>query len=65
MNDYVPVPAVARDEAMSCPRRHQPESCPTLEVAALFEGHREIRLRYSGVEYRLQRTRNGKLILTK
>ncbi|MEM7611037.1 MAG: hemin uptake protein HemP [Pseudomonadota bacterium] len=38
---------------------------PAIDVNALFQGQREIRLHYRGETYRLRITRNDKLILTK
>ena len=36
-----------------------------IESDALFEGRREVIIVHDGQEYRLRRTRQGKLILTK
>lgn len=37
----------------------------TIPAEDLFGGDAEVRIRYAGQEYRLRKTRNGKLILTK
>lgn len=49
------------------PQPARPESAPsqTLTSAALMQGRREIVIEHQGERYRLQQTRNGKLILTK
>ncbi len=36
-----------------------------LDSLALFGGEQEVRIEHFGQEYRLRKTRNGKLILTK
>jgi len=38
---------------------------PLLESEALLQGHRTVEIHHQGVYYRLQATRQGKLILTK
>ncbi len=38
---------------------------PLLESDALLQGHRTVEIHHQGVYYRLQATRQGKLILTK
>ena len=38
---------------------------PLVESDLLLQGQREIRIAHNGVTYRLQATRQGKLILTK
>lgn len=38
---------------------------PTVDSAALFGGERELLIQHGSERYRLRRTRNGKLILTK
>lgn len=38
---------------------------PVLDSQALLQGHGSITIRHHGVEYRLQSTKLGKLILTK
>ena len=45
----------------------RPDSAPaqTLTSAELMQGRREIVIEHQGERYRLQQTRNGKLILTK
>ena len=42
-----------------------PKTKPRVQAAALFAGAREVIIEYGREEYRLQITRNGKLILTK
>lgn len=46
-----------REQASSAPRR--------FDSRALFGDAQEVRIEHFGQEYRLRRTRNGKLILTK
>ena len=41
------------------------KTMPALNIEQLFDGFREIRLFHGSEEYRLQLTRNNKLILTK
>ncbi|MBE7421392.1 MAG: hemin uptake protein HemP [Zoogloeaceae bacterium] len=45
----------------------RPDKAPaqTLSSAELMQGRREIVIEHLGERYRLQQTRNGKLILTK
>jgi hemin uptake protein HemP len=45
----------------------RPDSAPaqTLTSAELMQGRRELVIEHQGERYRLQQTRNGKLILTK
>jgi hemin uptake protein HemP len=45
----------------------RPDKAPsqTLTSAELMQGRREIVIEHQGERYRLQQTRNGKLILTK
>ncbi len=38
---------------------------PLIESEALLQGHRTVEIQHQGVLYRLQATRQGKLILTK
>ena len=38
---------------------------PTVDSSSLLQGRREITITHNGVVYRLQATRQGKLILTK
>lgn len=52
------------------PGRQPPEimpgsSVPVLEAQQLFQGFREVRILFCQEEYRLRRTKNQKLILTK
>lgn len=49
------------------PQPARPDSAPpqTLTSAELMQGRREIVIVHQGENYRLQQTRNGKLILTK
>ncbi|KMN50355.1 hemin transporter HemP [Chromobacterium violaceum] len=42
-----------------------PASPPLLHSRQLFDGGREVRIEHQGEIYRLQLTRNGKLILIK
>lgn len=41
------------------------EQAPTFASAELMQGHRIIAIEHLGITYRLQATRQGKLILTK
>ncbi len=52
-------PGLAAPETFKAPQRR----CVTSEE--LLMGDREIAIRHGGQEYRLQVTKNGKLILTK
>lgn len=50
--------------------KRQPEDASdpppgTICADRLFGGAKEVRIRHCGQEYRLRKTRNGKLILTK
>ncbi len=49
------------------PQPARPDNAPaqTLTSAELMQGRREIVIEHQGERYRLQQTRNGKLILTK
>ena len=49
------------------PQPPRPDNAPaqTLTSAELMQGRREIVIEHLGERYRLQQTRNGKLILTK
>jgi hemin uptake protein HemP len=49
------------------PQPARPDKAPglTLTSAELMRGRREIVIEHQGERYRLQQTRNGKLILTK
>ncbi len=49
------------------PQPARPDNAPaqTLTSAELMQGRREIVIEHLGERYRLQQTRNGKLILTK
>jgi hemin uptake protein HemP len=49
------------------PQPARPDQAPgqTLTSAELMQGRREIVIEHQGENYRLQQTRNGKLILTK
>jgi hemin uptake protein HemP len=49
------------------PQPVRPDQAPTqtLTSAELMQGRREIVIEHQGERYRLQQTRNGKLILTK
>lgn len=42
-----------------------PDSCPSLDSEALLRGHNCVAINHRGSVYRLQATRQGKLILTK
>lgn len=44
---------------------HRDASPRALSAERLFGDHHEVRIHYRGQEYRLRKTRNGKLILTK
>ncbi|PHV12428.1 hemin uptake protein HemP [Chitinimonas sp. BJB300] len=50
---------------LSISRPAEPRTKPRMEVLALLQGHQEIEIAHRGEVYRLQLTRNGKLILTK
>ena len=43
----------------------KPSGPPQVEARALFNGQREVNIRFRGEIYRLRITRNDKLILTK
>ena len=45
--------------------RAKPPVPPEIEARALFNGQREVNIRFRGELYRLRITRNDKLILTK
>ncbi|WP_323030582.1 hemin uptake protein HemP [Brachymonas denitrificans] len=76
----VPTPKSASAETASVSPAHWPvqaqshasplpetaaESPPAFSSSELMQGHRTIAIRHNGVTYRLQATRQGKLILTK
>jgi len=54
-------------QAQNPPPPARPDHTPgqTLTSAELMQGRREIVIEHQGERYRLQQTRNGKLILTK
>lgn len=51
-------------ERISC-EVHAPSPKPHLKAAAIFGGAREVIIEHGSEEYRLQITKQGKLILTK
>lgn len=58
-------PASAAHRHVVEPPRAQAAAARRLDSASLFAGHRELVIEHAGCEYRLRRTRTGKLILTK
>ena len=76
----VPAPKSASAETASVSPAHWPaqtqshasplpetaaETPPAFSSSELMQGHRTIAIRHNGITYRLQATRQGKLILTK
>ena len=76
----VPTPKSASAETASASPAHWPvqtqshasplpetaaETPPAFSSSELMQGHRTIAIRHNGITYRLQATRQGKLILTK
>lgn len=76
----VPAPKSASAETASASPAHWPvqtqshasplpetaaETPPAFSSSELMQGHRTIAIRHNGITYRLQATRQGKLILTK
>lgn len=76
----VPTPKSASAETASVSPAHWPvqtqshasplpetaaETPPAFSSSELMQGHRTIAIRHNGITYRLQATRQGKLILTK
>jgi hemin uptake protein HemP len=47
------------------PTLPRPSPGPVVDSSNLLQGQREIQITHNGVVYRLQATRQGKLILTK
>lgn len=63
----VPQPAAARTAAFA-PMGHEPappQAGATIESTALLQGGKSVTISHNGESYRLQLTRQGKLILTK
>ena len=63
-----PAPSAAPAHSQALPKA-LPESAtgvpPAFTSSELMQGHRTIAIRHNGITYRLQATRQGKLILTK
>ena len=62
----LPVPAMREVRAsLSAQAGPDTDTPPCFASSELMRGHRTIAIRHNGITYRLQATRQGKLILTK
>lgn len=52
-------------ETVTVPNASPDLAAPVLDSARLLNGQREVLIRHQGLLYRLQHTRNDRLILTK
>ena len=67
MNSANPTPSILRRTTLILPARPASTAAPTRRVdsGSLLSGNRELIIEHAGCEYRLRRTQNDKLILTK
>jgi hemin uptake protein HemP len=60
-----PNPTCVEDPSAGDPTPGKPDAPAPLDSSELFQRRQEVLIQHEGALYRLLRTRNGKLILTK